>query len=361
MFCMFLALILGILAAVATWGGTARFRLWAEKRQIVDMPNERSSHTRPTPRGGGLIIVAVTLVCGLLMAVISLPGSSWITYVPFLGGALLVAIVSWLDDVRTLPSWLRLTAHFLAACIAVAGLGYWTDVSLPLVGTVSLGGWGAVVTVFWIVGLTNAYNFMDGTDGIAGAQAVVAGMGWAVLGWIGEIPLIGGMGLAVAGSSMGFLIHNWPPARIFMGDVGSAFLGYTLAVFPVMYGFFDKASSGAWAIALLLVWPFVFDTLFTFARRLRRGENVFAAHRSHLYQRMTSAHSGHARVALLYSGLALVGGLLAQVWSTRVAHGAVAVTLVLPLLCLGLWKAAALGERKRIENGQAHGRVLGQT
>ena len=360
MFRMFLAVVLCILAMAATWSGTARFRVWAEKRQIVDMPNERSSHTRPTPRGGGLVIVSVTLLCGFLLAVVSLPGGSWITCVPYLGGSLLVAIVSWLDDVRTLPSWLRLGAHLLAACIAVAGLGYWKEVSLPLVGTVSLGGWGAVVTVFWIVGLTNAYNFMDGTDGIAGAQAVVASLGWAVLGWIGGIPMVGGLGLALAGSSLGFLIHNWPPARIFMGDVGSAFLGYTLAVFPVMYGFFDEAGSGIWAVALLLVWPFVFDTLFTFARRLRKGENVFAAHRSHLYQRMTTAHSGHARVALLYSGLALIGGLLAQVWSTRVAHGAVTVTLALPLLCLGLWAAAVIGDRKRIEAGRSHGRVLGQ-
>jgi UDP-N-acetylmuramyl pentapeptide phosphotransferase/UDP-N-acetylglucosamine-1-phosphate transferase len=197
------------------------------------------------------------------------------------------------------------------------------------------------------VGLTNAYNFMDGTDGIAACQALAAGLGWALLGWQGGVPIVAGIGLLIACGSLGFLIHNWPPARIFMGDVGSAFLGYSLAVLPVMYFHFRKDSPGAPIVGLLLVWPFVFDTAFTFLRRLLRRENVFAAHRSHLYQRMSSARSGHARVALLYSGLALAGCALAQVWSTRVAGGAVAGTAVLPFLCLGLWALAVILERRR--------------
>jgi UDP-N-acetylmuramyl pentapeptide phosphotransferase/UDP-N-acetylglucosamine-1-phosphate transferase len=124
----------------------------------------------------------------------------------------------------------------VGAIIAIAGYGFWGTLALPVVGSVNLGWWGAVLTVMWIVGLTNAYNFMDGTDGIAGSQAVIAGLGWALIGWAAGIPLVGGIGFLIAGASLGFLAHNWPPARVFMGDIGSAFLGYLWRT-AVMYGF----------------------------------------------------------------------------------------------------------------------------
>jgi UDP-N-acetylmuramyl pentapeptide phosphotransferase/UDP-N-acetylglucosamine-1-phosphate transferase len=242
------AAILFFASLLATYGGVARFRLWAKHRNILDMPNERSSHTRPTPRGGGLIVVAVTLFCGSVLAAISAAPSLWDGYLPYAGGALLVAAVSWVDDLRSLPSSIRLSVHFLGAAVPIAGLGYWRIVELPLWGSVNLGWWGAIVSAVWIIGLTNAYNFMDGTDGIASGQAIVAGLGWALLGWTAGIPLIAGLGLLIAGSSMGFLFHNWPPARVFMGDIGSAFLGYTLAVLPLLYGFFRNEGTGSPAV-----------------------------------------------------------------------------------------------------------------
>jgi UDP-N-acetylmuramyl pentapeptide phosphotransferase/UDP-N-acetylglucosamine-1-phosphate transferase len=201
--------------------------------------------------------------------------------------------------------------------------------------------------VLWIVGLTNAYNFMDGIDGIAGGQALVAGLGWALLGTVAGAPIVGGLGTLVSCSSLGFLLHNWYPAGIFMGDVGSAFLGYTLAVLPLLFSFSAGESAGAPVVGLLLVWPFVFDTGFTFLRRLWRRENVFATHRSHLYQRITSPRSGHGRVALMYSGLALAGGLLARVWSAPAARRSATGLLVLPLLCLGLWVYVVIQKRRR--------------
>jgi UDP-N-acetylmuramyl pentapeptide phosphotransferase/UDP-N-acetylglucosamine-1-phosphate transferase len=349
---------LSVTAVVMTYIGVGRFRRWAERRQLLDLPNERSSHTRPTPRGGGVIIVAVTLICGAMLPAIYGRPSLWPAYVSYAAGALLVAAVSWLDDLRSLPSSARFAAHLAGAAAAIAGLGYWHVVKLPVVGELNWGGWGAAVTVVWIVGLTNAFNFMDGTDGIAGAQALVAGIGWALLGWQSGYILVAGIGLLIAGSSFGFLVHNWPPARIFMGDVGSAFLGYTLAVLPVMYSFFSGGKAGSPVVGLLFVWPFVFDTSFTFMRRLFRHEKVFAAHRSHLYQRMTSAFHGHAKVALLYSGLALTGVLLAQVWSTRVADGAVNSLLALPFLCFGLWFSAIIQEQRMAERSESNVPVL---
>jgi len=340
------AAVLFLVAAIIAYWGILRFRRWAERRNMLDLPNERSSHTRPVARGGGLIIVAVTLLGASGVAVLSGRFSSRAAFLLYAAGALLVAFVSWMDDVRSVPSPIRLAVHFVAAGVVIAGLGYWSAIQLPVVGILAFGWFGAVVTAVWIVGLTNAYNFMDGTDGIAGGQACVAGLGWAFLGWTAGAPLISGIGLLIAGSSLGFLFHNWPPARIFMGDIGSAFLGYTLAVLPLMLGFYSGESAGAPVVGLLLVWPFVFDTAFTFTRRLFRKENVFAAHRSHLYQRMTTSVSGHAKVALLYAGLTLAGVLLAQVWSLKVVSGAVTGLLAVPFLCLGLWILTIIQERR---------------
>ena len=144
---------------------------------------------------------------------------------------------------------------------------------------------------------------------------------------------------------MGFLGHNWPPARIFMGDVGSAFLGFSLAVLAVIGGL---AHPGLPLAGLLVVWPFVFDTTFTIVRRLRRGENIFAAHRSHLYQRVVIAGYSQRAVTLLYAGLALLGVVLALAWVLALP-GAGWLALGLPgLLSLGLWRLVVRAETKSL-------------
>ena len=355
--------ILGLIAAVVTFAGVGIFRPWAERRQILDLPNERSSHTSPIPRGGGLILVAVTLSFGWLLSAGTADPAWRPVYLHYAAGATLIAAVSWLDDVRSTANSMRLMVHLLAAVVAINGLGYWDSIQLPLLGSVTLGWWGALVTALWIVGLTNAYNFMDGIDGMAGSQALVGGLAWALLGWTGGHPLAGGLGWLLACGSAGFLIHNWYPARIFLGDVGSAFMGYTLAVLPLMDGFFGKQDSRAPLAGFLVVWPFVFDTSFTFMRRLWRRENVFAAHRSHLYQRMTSAHAGHIRVALLYAGLAMIGCVLALLWSMQMALGSGMILIALPVLCLGLWALATKLEHQPPAGGpvQQGSNGLGRT
>jgi UDP-N-acetylmuramyl pentapeptide phosphotransferase/UDP-N-acetylglucosamine-1-phosphate transferase len=255
----------------------------------------------------------------------------------------MVATISWIDDLRSLPTSIRLAVHLAAAILAVAGLGFWTVIDLPLLGRVSVGWWGLALVIFWIVGLTNAYNFMDGTDGIAGIQAVIAGLGWAFLGWGSGDAVVGGLGFILGCSSLGFLLHNWPPARIFMGDVGSAFLGYTLATLPVMMGGRGSENGAALVVGVAMVWPFVFDTAFTLLRRLSRGENVFAAHRSHLYQRLVAAGSSHRRVALIYGSLALIGCLVAQRGAWWAGHRLGYV--LLSFLSLGLWLFVVVEER----------------
>jgi UDP-N-acetylmuramyl pentapeptide phosphotransferase/UDP-N-acetylglucosamine-1-phosphate transferase len=213
---------------------------------------------------------------------------------------------------------------------------------LPVIASAFL---GIPLTFLWVVGLTNAYNFMDGIDGLAGGQAVVAGTTWLGLGLITGLPLVSLLGLFVAGSSLGFLVHNWSPARIFMGDVGSAFLGFTLAVIAVL----GSLESPELAYAgVLVVWPFIFDTSFTILRRLRRKENIFEAHRSHLYQRLVIAGYSHRSVALLYLCLAAIGSVSALLWVANVAGGALLAAVIPLLLAACLWLLVITVEQRQV-------------
>ncbi len=329
----FLIIILGILALAASYIGVAAIRRLAERRRILDIPNERSSHTWPTPRGGGLAVVAVVMG-GIWIYACLYPPSSWGALTIFTLGAVLIAVISGLDDLHPLPVWVRFMAHGLSALLAILAFGYWHTIGWPGSVGLSLGLFGALLAFLWIVGLTNAYNFMDGIDGIAGGQAVVAGLGWAILGWIGGQPLVGVMGGLIAVASFGFLGHNWPPARIFMGDVGSAFLGYAFASITVL----AAQSNPVFMLAgIALVWPFVFDAVFTFCRRLCRGEKVWEAHRSHLYQRLVISGLSHARVSAIYIGLAMLG----LIWALALVLGrrdmALIGAIVIPAAAWGLW------------------------
>jgi FlaA1/EpsC-like NDP-sugar epimerase/UDP-N-acetylmuramyl pentapeptide phosphotransferase/UDP-N-acetylglucosamine-1-phosphate transferase len=337
----------GFLAFAFSYLLGGAFIRWARKRQIIDLPNERSSHTYPTPRGGGLAIVAITLIGPwLLWKTVGL--GSWSGFLLYTLGALLVANVSWLDDLRSLPNSVKFIAHALGALAAIAGFGYWQQINIPFYGPLHLGWIGAAITFLWIVGLTNAYNFMDGSDGLAAIQAIIAGLAWGSIGWVTGNDLLLVLSLLVAGSSLGFLGHNWPPARIFMGDVGSAFLGYTFALFPLICtaGKDSRQFGGAPLIGLLLLWPFVFDASFTFLRRLFKGENVFQAHRSHLYQRLLKAGKSPSLVALLYGALALAGAALGETWSPDCLSKNVEGSLLVIVLSVGLWLFVASREKE---------------
>lgn len=300
-------------ATVTTYVGVACLRRWASSR-MLDIPNERSSHTRPTPRGGGLAIVIVTLVGGSLFLFYANAEATFKTWIFYSLGALLVAGVSWLDDLKSLPRRARFAAHAMAAIVAMIGLGTWRQVAFPGVGIFDFAWLGWPVTFLWIVGLTNAYNFMDGIDGIAAGQGIMAGLGWGIIGLITGNAFLTCLGFLPAASCLGFLWHNWPPARIFMGDVGSAFLGYTFAVLAVVASQSDPRLA---FVGILFVWPFVFDSVFTFLRRLSNHENVFEAHRSHLYQRLVIAGYGHGVVSALYAGLAGIGVVAGLWWYCR--------------------------------------------
>ncbi len=340
-----------LLAFVASYVGVAGVRRWAILHQALDIPNERSSHTQPTPRGGGLIIGLVTMTGIAALGCLILSSASRPAVAAYICGASLIAAVGWLDDLYSLSVRMRFLAQSLAAVIAVLAIGYWQAIPLLPGESVWLGYAGAALTFVWIVGLTNAYNFMDGSDGIAGLLAVLAGLGWACLGWLaGGSPTVTCLSLLLEAGSLGFLAHNWPPAKIFMGDVGSAFLGYSFATMPLLaLGAGGPLAETSSALGLLLVWPFVFDAGFTFLRRLRNGENVFAAHRSHLYQRLLIVGYSHRFVMLLYGALATIGVFLGIAWLLRPVVGYWCSISLLPSMAWALHRFVVIQERRAEE------------
>jgi UDP-N-acetylmuramyl pentapeptide phosphotransferase/UDP-N-acetylglucosamine-1-phosphate transferase len=272
---------------VAAWLTTKLLIRWLRARGLMDVPNARSSHQIPTPRGGGLGILA-GLAFGWLVA--------WRLGMPvprpeLLIGATLIALVGMTDDRYGLPVVVRLILQFVAAGLVVFQRGGLDQLPLPEPLNLGLGFLAVPAALMWIVGVTNLYNFLDGIDGHAGLQGAIAGLGLALLTPDG---LYLAAGMAVFGACVGFLLHNWHPAKIFMGDVGSATLGFLLASLPFQR--LPAVKSESVFFVALCLWFFLADGGFTIFRRLMRGERIWEAHRTHLYQRLVISGLRHDQV-----------------------------------------------------------------
>lgn len=314
-----------VLLAICSSFGVYWLRRYAEYRRILDHPNQRSSHSVPTPRGGGLAIVVLVLATGLWSA----SQAGWNRNLIYLLGGAIIAWLGWRDDLHSLSPRFRFVVQSIVAIISILGLGYFKVVTIQVVGDLQLGVLGIAITFLWIIGLTNAYNFMDGIDGMAGGLALSAGMGWMWLASNMSTPFVLWIALAITASSLGFLRHNWSPAKIFMGDVGSTFLGYSFAVLPLIS---SDQSGDALLIGTLLMWTIIMDAGVTFIGRLFKRENVFAPHRSHLYQRLVIAGYKHETVSALYIVLTLLAGLLSYEWSQGHQFAPPFIFLGLPLI-----------------------------
>ncbi len=281
------ALAFVITSALIAWMLKSRFA-----RLVLDHPNERSLHADPVPRTGGLAIMAALACVGVVL----LP-SSLLWLVP----ALLLALLSFVDDVRGLP----VTVRFAAQLVVAAAFSAWVLAGLPLL-------WVAVATLVttW---LANLYNFMDGSDGLAGGMAAIGFgcSGLAALG-AGQIDLAAAS-LSITGAAAAFLVFNLHPARIFMGDAGSIPLGFLAAAFGLL-----GWRVGAWPIwfPLLVFSPFVVDATVTLVRRLLRGDKVWEAHKEHYYQRLVRMGWGHRRTAFAEYLVMLAAGASA-VWGAQ--------------------------------------------
>jgi UDP-N-acetylmuramyl pentapeptide phosphotransferase/UDP-N-acetylglucosamine-1-phosphate transferase len=329
-----------VLVAIAYFGVDIT-RNWLLKRRVIDLPNERSSHTVPTPRGGGLVIVVSTLIVALVSMVLAKNWQQGIVFVLVGSG---VAWIGWQDDVKSLSPKIRFLFQAIAAMLTVVGLGYFDAITIPLFGELKLGIVGIPITILWIIGLINAYNFMDGIDGISGSVALTAALGWMLfLGVTGNFSSpVFWIALAIAATNLGFLGHNWPPARIFIGDVASTFLGFCFAVLPLLT---INQIEDSFLLGVIVMWAYILDTAITFLRRLIKGEHVFSAHRTHIYQRLVISGYQVSSITSLYLLFTSLGVILAYAWIQKLAFAPAAIIIGLPVLWILLIGFTKLRER----------------
>ena len=288
-----------LLVTLASLGLTYSLRKYALARSLMDIPNARSSHSVPTPRGGGVAIVVSFLVA--LAVVATTGGLEWPASLALLGAGGLVALVGFLDDHGHIAARWRLIAHFVAAFWALGWLG--GAPALLLFGMQFDLGWpGFALVAVYLVWLLNLYNFMDGIDGIASVEAICVCVGGALLYVLAGQPDLALLPLMLAAAVAGFLYWNFPPARIFMGDAGSGFLGIVLGIMSTQAGWLDPALFWSWVI---LLGVFVVDATYTLVRRLLRGDKVYEAHRSHAYQYASRQIGRHLPVTLAVGAINL--------------------------------------------------------
>jgi len=320
---------------------TGRLRAYALRRQLLDIPGQRSSHSQPTPRGGGLAIIASFL---LLVLVAGWQQGFSPLLVALLGAACCVAILGFADDHGHIPAGWRLLGHLAAAVWAV----YWLGLPQVSLFGIEPGVWLHVPVVLYLAWLLNLFNFMDGIDGIASLEAISVSLGALLVYWLSSptLPLSADLLLGLVAATAGFLLWNLPPAKIFMGDVGSGTLGIILAIFALESSLHNPLWFWAWQILLAV---FIADASYTLLRRLLRGEKVYQAHRSHAYQRAARALASHGRVSLAVAlinllwllplALLVVQELLAPLWGLLLAY--------LPLVGLAIFCGAGGREEQK--------------
>ena len=314
-------------AALIASGFGTRLVLAALRRfDVLDRPNPRSSHAVPTPRGGGIAIILVVVAAILVIANVGGGGAGNAEVATIAAAALGLALLSWLDDLKGISILGRLAGQIAAVGAGLTVMGG----DRPYFGGLFPGAVDPVGAALLWVWFLNAFNFMDGFDGIAGTDATALGLGIAAAAAIaGFGPEHAALGLATAGAALGFLWWNWPPAKVFMGDVGSVPLGFILG-----WLLLDLAARGLWAPALILPLYYLADATVTLLKRAWRGEPVWQAHRQHFYQQAVHRGFGHGAVvgAVAIANLALVGlaaaAALGYVGPALIAAGLVVGALI---------------------------------
>jgi Fuc2NAc and GlcNAc transferase len=295
--------------ALALTGG---IRALAMHHRLLDVPNERSAHEAPMPVGGGAAVVAV--VCGWLLLVPLGDGIGIDSSVIVALAGLAVAFVGFVDDSRGVSKWRRLIVHASAVVLLVAGTHELGPLAVP--GLTARPAFGLVVAAFGLMWLVNLFNFMDGIDGLAAMEAVFVSLALAVCVYCGPVPdpKVIALSLATGGASLGFLAWNWPPARIFMGDVGSGFLGFLLGALALIAH--RAAGLSLWVPAILLA-VFVTDATVTLLRRMARRERWYESHRLHGYQWLSRRFGAHQPVTLIALAVNVVWLLPLALWAGR--------------------------------------------
>lgn len=323
----------------------------------LDRSNERSLHSNPTPRTGGvaiLVSLVMGLACSLMLEIAGVDlwsdgpqglksGTLWLVAI-----ALFLGVMSYLDDLIQLHPGIRLAAQMLAATTVVLGAGLQiTEIPIPLAGPVQLSWLSVPFSLLFLAWMTNLYNFMDGMDGFAGGMTVIGFGLLSGMAWTGGHMTMALISLYIVGASAGFLAFNIPPARIFMGDIGSIPLGFLAGAFTLVG--VQGAIFDAWVPALIFS-PFIVDATVTLLRRAVRGERIWLAHREHYYQRVVLAGWGHRKTVIAEYAVMVVTGITALLY----VCASEAMRLVLIVGAVGLyvllaWLVSTLEAQARIQ------------
>ncbi len=307
-----------------SWLLTSRVRQYALKKDLLDIPNARSSHSVPTPRGGGLSIIIVLLL--FAVATLFLPDAPVQLLISLILTTLAYALLGWQDDKHNLPASIRLLFQLLIAFVFTVWLVWYRMPDF----TLSIGGSAVILlSVLWIVWMANLYNFMDGIDGISAVETIMLGTVtsfWFAMSGAISIAIIC---IAVAGAALGFLRWNWSPAKIFMGDVGSLALGAFFAIIAII----GRSSLNIPLSAFLILYAvYLADSGVTLLHRMIKREKWWQAHRSHFYQRAVQSGFSHAQVSLAVMVVNLLLAVLASLVVVEALDATIALLISLIIL-----------------------------
>jgi Fuc2NAc and GlcNAc transferase len=311
-------------STLLSWLLTSRVRQYALKKDLLDIPNARSSHSVPTPRGGGLSIIIVLLLSAV--ASLFLPNAPVPLLVSLVLATVAYAILGWQDDKHDLPASIRFLFQLLIATIFTAWLAWYGTPEF----TLSIAGIAIILSsVLWIAWMANLYNFMDGIDGISAVETIILGTTtsyWFAMSGAISIAIIC---IAVAGAALGFLRWNWSPAKIFMGDVGSLALG---AFFAIMAMIGSSSLDIPFSAFLILYAVYLADSGVTLLRRMIKRERWWQAHRCHFYQRAVQSGYSHAQVSLAVMVINLLLAVLASLVVVDILDANIALLACLIIL-----------------------------
>jgi UDP-GlcNAc:undecaprenyl-phosphate GlcNAc-1-phosphate transferase len=303
---LYLHIAFGALMTLIAFGVT-----WSMRRfvQIMDEPNHRSSHSNAIPRSGGVSIV-ITFFIGLTATWFmgELDSIDKPLLYGFIFSTLLISLISLIDDIYEQTAIVKGFTHMIAILVVLYFGIVLDELSMPFFENVKLGWFGYVISFFWILGLTNTYNFMDGLDGLAGGVAVIASLFFMTITYTQGSSFVYIISYSLLAGALGFMFLNYPPAKIILGDVGAAFLGFVFAVLAIIAARYDESKT-SFLVMPLLMFNLIYDTSFTFIRRLLNGEKVTEGHRTHLYQLLNRSGYSHLEVVLTQYCMVFLQGL----------------------------------------------------
>ncbi|MDC3416702.1 glycosyltransferase family 4 protein [Aquibacillus salsiterrae] len=314
-----------IISLVATWILTPQVKKLAVLIGAMDVPDHRKIHTVVTPRLGGLAIYL-----GVIAGFIYLQ-PTFTYFWPIMIGTFVIIITGILDDIFQLKPVYKLAGQVIASGILIYSGLLIEKITIPIIGIVPLESFSILITFLWIIGITNAINLIDGLDGLASGVTTIALTSIAVMAFVDVRVAVFMYCIVLIGSNFGFLYHNFHPAKIYMGDTGSMFLGYSVAVISIL-GLFKNVTLFSFIIPIIVLAVPIFDTLFAIVRRAFKGENIMMPDKFHIHYQLLAAGFSHRMTVLIIYAFSTVFGVLAILFSNATLSASLIITLIVLVL-----------------------------